>query len=49
MTQKERIQSMGKDLGLVSDLKDDADEETIGFITEPMTLAQIDEWVKDHR
>ena len=27
MTQKERIQSMGKDLGLVSDLKDDADED----------------------
>lgn len=29
--------------------KDDADEETIGFITEPMTLAQINEWLQDHR
>lgn len=29
--------------------QDDADEKTIGFITEPMTLAQINEWLTDHK
>lgn len=29
--------------------QDDANEKTIGFITEPMTLAQINEWLTDHK
>lgn len=29
--------------------KDDADEKTIGFISEPMTQAQVNEWLTDHK
>ena len=29
--------------------QDDADEKTIGFISEPMTQAQVNEWLTDHK
>lgn len=29
--------------------KDDADEKTIGFISEPMTQAQVNEWLTEHK
>ena len=29
--------------------QDSHDEKTIGFITEPMTLKQIDGWLEDHK